>query len=275
MKKTNVLLNTLMAGCLLSAVSAQATVMITYGGKNTNVAGGDQSGLTSNFVPVSNTGLASGYFIETFDIATQMAGFGAGFTGFNVANRSTGCAVNTMAANSGVTVTTSSSNALGVQKGSTGSGAAPANDSTCYGFTPAPGGPTTSSVTIDYTNLLSSFPGVEISYLGFYFGSVDTYNQIEFYNSTGLIRTITGTQLLSANNGSTGNQQQPGSNLYVNLFFTGESFTKFKFTTFGIAAEFDNIVAGTTNRAVSAPASLAMLGLGLAGLAWRRRSRKA
>lgn len=276
MKKTNVLLNTLMAGCLLSAVSAQATVMITYGGKNTNVAGGDQSGLTSNFVPISNTALASGYFIETFDIATQMAGFGAGYTGFNVANKSTGCAVNTMAANSGVTVTTSSSNALGVQKGSTGGvAAAPANDSTCFGFTPAPGGPTTSSVTIDYTNLLSSFPGVEISYLGFYFGSVDTYNQIEFYNSKGLIRTITGTQLLSANNGSTGNQQQPGSNIYVNLFFTGESFTKFKFTTFGIAAEFDNIVAGTTNRAVSAPASLAMLGLGLAGLAWRRRSRKA
>ncbi len=276
MKKANVLLNTLVAGCLLSAVSAQASVMITYGGKNTNVVGGDQSGLTSNFVPVSNTGLPAGYFIETFDAATQMAGFSAGSTAFNVLNKSTGCAVNTLAANSGVAVTTSGPMALGVQKGSTGGvAAAPLGDSTCFGFTPAPGGPSTSSVTIDYTQLLSAFPGVEISYLGFYFGSVDTYNQLEFFNAKGLVRKITGTELLSANSGSSGNQQQAASNLYVNLFFTGESFTKFTFTTFGIAAEFDNIVAGTTNRAVSAPAGLGLLGLGLLGLALRRRARKA
>lgn len=271
MKKTNILLKGLAAGCLLSVVPAQASVMITYGGISTNVFGGDQSGVTSSFVPVSNTMLPPGYYIETFDAATQMPGFLPGSTGYNVPGLSNGCAVNTMAANSGVTITTSGSNPLGVQKGSNGNGAAPAGDGTCYGFTPGPGGSLPSSITIDYTILLSAFSGVEINYLGFYFGSIDIYNQLDFYNANGLIRSISGQDLLSANGGSTGNQQQPGSNVYVNLFFSGESFTSFKFTSFGVAAEFDNIVVGLTNRPVPAPAGLALLGLGLAGLTWRRR----
>mgnify|MGYP000889832466 CR=1 FL=1 len=269
MKKTNILLKSLAAGCLLSVVPAQASVMIDYiGGSAT-----DGSALTSRFIPGSNTGLPPGYYIETFDGATQMPGFAAGSTAYNVPGMSSGCAINTLAPGSGVTIATSGSNPLGVQKGSTGGvAAAPAGDTTCYGFTPGPGGSTPSSITIDYTGLLSAFPpGVEINYLGFYFGSIDTYNQLDFYNANGLIRTITGQELLTANGGSTGNQQQPGSNVYVNLFFSGESFTSFKFTSFGVAAEFDNIVIGLTNRPIPAPAGLALLGLGLAGLTWRRR----
>ncbi len=271
MKRTNILLKSLAAGCLLSVVPAQASVLITYGGISTNVVGGDQSGVTSAFVPVSNTMLPPGYYIETFDAATQMSGFQAGSTAYNVPGLSNGCAVNTLAANSGVSITTSGSNPLGVQNVSNGNGASPAGDSTCYGFTPGPGGSMPSSITINYTSLLSAFPGVEINYLGFYFGSIDTYNQLDFYNANGLIRTITGTELLNANGGTTGNQQQPGSNVYVNLFFSGESFTSFKFTSFGVAAEFDNIVVGLTNRPIPEPAGLALLGLGLAGLTWRRR----
>jgi len=285
MKKANVLLNTLVAGCLLSVATAQASVIVSYGGKNTNVAGGDQSGLTSNFVPVSNTNLPAGFFIETFDAATKMTGFGDGSTAFNITGKSSGCAVNTLASNSGVTVTTSADKALGVQKGSTsGVAAAPAGDSTCFAFTPAPGYKTptglaipngrnlTSFVTIDYSGLLNTFKGLSFNYLGFYWGSVDDYNKIDFFDLKGdLLATISGTELLKANNGSTGNQIAKGSNVYVNLFLGDKSFSKFTFTTYGVASEFDNIVVGK----VSAPVSLGLLGLGLIGLAWRRRVRKA
>jgi hypothetical protein len=283
MKTRNMLLKCISFAGLLTAIPAQATLIINYVGTSTNVPGGDQSGLTSQFVPVSNTNLPFGYFIETFDTATQMPGFDPGSTLYNVSNKSAGCAVNTMAANSGVAISMSSKS-LGVQKGSTGGvAAAPAGDSTCFAFIPgvnANGGSNGASesdpawIEIDYAGLLSSFPGVGINYLGFYFGSVDTYNKLEFFNGDDLFRTVLGSELLNENGGSTGNQTAPGSNVYVNLFFQNQSFTKFRFTTTGVAAEFDNIVVGLNSRQVSEPAGLAVLGLGLAGLFFRRRMKK-
>jgi hypothetical protein len=114
---------------------------------------------------------------------------------------------------------------------------------------------------------------VAVNYLGFYLGSVDTYNSLEFFsgNAANPFLTLTGPEILNQNGGASGNQVANGSNVYINIDFVGQSFTKFRFTTTQVAAEFDNIVTGLTTRVVSAPATLALLGLGLLGMSLRRR----
>lgn len=199
---------TIAAAIALATLPAQALV-VTFGGQNTNVAGGDQSGLTSNHVPVSNTiNPSSGYFIETFDQATYtpipvsasfaashsnyqgLGGAGtAGTTGPTVINdpngnadaiilQDNGCSFNAW----GGPAVTVRGGGFAVQKGNTGDGANPAGDSTCYGFGPQPGGGVSNTnpatVKIDYSPILA--PGVKINYLGNYYGSIDWYTDIYF-----------------------------------------------------------------------------------------------
>ena len=135
------------------------------------------------------------------------------------------------------------------------------------------------TVKVDYTSFLNNVaPGKKITYIGMYYGSIDTYNNIAFYNGNTLLTgtgimsdgVITGQEILSSQGGATGNQFQPGSNVYVNLDFSpNESFTAFEFRTTGVAFELDNIVIGVSS--VPEPASLALVGLGLVGFALRRR----
>ena len=111
--------------------------------------------------------------------------------------------------------------------------------------------------------------------MGFYWGSVDAYNSFEFYSDDVLVAQITGPELLAQLNGKAGDQVADSSNVYVNINFSfDESFNKFRVITSGIAGEFDNIVVGLDQRPVSAPASLAFLGLGLLGLGLGRRFKK-
>jgi len=260
------------AALLAIVVSSQASAAtISFGGQ----AATDGSGLTSSNVidpsHVINDG-SNGFFVETFDTATGVDGAGAGDTQYNAAGAAgTGCAVN--GTGSGIMVT-SSVGGLGVRNDDVVNGAAsPANDDTCYGHTPAIGGQLPASVTIDYSAFLASQGDVGITYIGFYWGSIDEYNDFSFYSGGTLIETISGDDLTTAANA--GNQTDPNTNLYVNIDFSfADAFDRVVISSTGIAGEFDNIVVGLANRPVPAPAGLAFLGLGLLGLSFSRKFKK-
>lgn len=234
----------------------------------------DSSGKTSQFVNANNTA-PLGYFIETFDMPGSTASNDNGITiaaggGFNTLNPSL------LAITGG----------LGIQKGSNSDGAAPAGDSTFYAYAPGPNAATTNAtVKVDYSAFITYDPNLYISYLGMYFGSIDSYNNIAFYSGNELLSTATGdlsdgilegSEILAALGGVSGNQTDDKSNVYVNLFFApDEKFTAFEFRTTGIAFEIDNIVSGVSPLTpVPEPSTLLLLGGGLLGLGFMARRRK-
>ena len=109
------------------------------------------------------------------------------------------------------------------------------------------------SERIAYSGLKDSF--------GLYWGSVDTYNSLEFYDGATLEATVTGSQVtpyLSADGGQT----SYASNGYV--LITGlPSFDSVLVKSSANSFEFDNVAA----RGAPEPSTWAMLGIGFVGLA--------
>jgi hypothetical protein len=133
----------------------------------------------------------------------------------------------------------------------------------------------TAQVTFDYSVLLDANDDTGITYLGFYWGSVDTFNNFSFFSGGELVTRITGTELLDQLNGQSGNQNSENSNVYVNIFFNfNEQFDTLVLSTTGVAAEFDNIVIGLSQRPVPAPAGIAFLACSLILLSVRSRFKK-
>jgi hypothetical protein len=112
------------------------------------------------------------------------------------------------------------------------------------------------------------------NYFGLYWGSLDLYNSIHFYDGASLIGSFNGADIFSLM--ANGGQSSWASNRYVNFLFTdGDLFDRIVLVSTNWAFESDNHAFGNVTTSVPEPATLAMFGLGLIGLgmmALRRRA---
>jgi hypothetical protein len=122
---------------------------------------------------------------------------------------------------------------------------------------------TTPFLTTGVGSLTITLPH-DVSNFGLLWGSVDTYNTLQFYDGSTLVGTFTGNDILNPANGDQG---QSGS-VYVDLAST-LPFNKIVASSSQYAFELDNLTIGAPE-----PASLAILAAGLVGLGFmvRRKS---
>ena len=112
-------------------------------------------------------------------------------------------------------------------------------------------------------------------YLGLLWGSVDGYNALQFYAGATLLGTVTGSDVIASPNGNQG----VNGTVYVNIT-SDIAFNRVVALSNGYAFEFDNVAytsagPGGAGDPVSAPATLALFGAALAGLAFTRRRQRA
>ncbi|MHC5747468.1 MAG: Npun_F0296 family exosortase-dependent surface protein [Nostoc sp.] len=106
----------------------------------------------------------------------------------------------------------------------------------------------TGSVTINFAQALD--------YFGLHWGSVDTYNSIEFFNGNTSLGSFSGAQVPGTT--ASGNQSSPQDNVFVNfLADQGQTFNKVVLSSTGIAFESDN----HSYKLASVPEPTSMLGL--------------
>ncbi|MBM3762792.1 MAG: hypothetical protein FJW36_21415 [Acidobacteria bacterium] len=152
-----------------------------------------------------------------------------------------------------------------IQSSSVSGCAQPPNDTTNYLCV---GPVSTSLVTATFANLLN--------YFGFYVGSVDTYNSIEFYNGNTKKFTLTGQEIATRAGIAANGNQSVG--VYINIFADGtDKFDIVKFYSSSNSFESDNhafstdATVPTNNGAIPEPSTFLTIVPAAAYFFYRRK----
>lgn len=129
------------------------------------------------------------------------------------------------------------------------------------------------SISINLASVASSL-GIKgsIDYFGLYWGSIDTYNTLSFWDGSHEVASFTGAQVAAA---ASSPVTFGTTSLFVNFFADGDTWTTIDLTSSAPNFESDNhAFAGSMGSAVPEPATMALMGLGLLAisLAFRRRN---
>lgn len=168
--------------------------------------------------------------------------------------------------NNGITYGFSGNGAVVGFPSVSGAYASPAGDPTPYLSTGFNGTSGTMTETLTLGGLHN--------YFGLYWGSIDSYNTLEFYQGTNLVGSIVGNQVGAPANGD---QADGNQNRYVNIVSNSSStdFDTIKFVTGSPAFEADNfaLTAAVPEASTWAMMVLGFLGLGFVG--YRKSSKSA
>ncbi|MHB1208017.1 MAG: Npun_F0296 family exosortase-dependent surface protein [Rhodospirillaceae bacterium] len=203
----------------------------------------------------------------SFFISAAVGGAPSGVSYVNFDNLALGAAGGT---SGGVGVSFASDGQV-VNGASTGLYAAPFisnSNGALFGDATVSGVDTTNYITSGVGKVTLTMPGSE-KYLGLLWGSVDTFNTLEFFIGSTSVGTVTGADIFAF---ATGDQGVNGT-YYANIV-SSLAFDSVVATSTSHAFEIDNVAYNPTSP-LPEPISLGLMGFGLLGLGAARRRKAA
>jgi hypothetical protein len=205
-------------------------------------------------------GAPTGVIKDNLDALPLGSGGGATATGITVSFNPTAAAVQGSVSGQYAAPFLSGSNGAGF-----GNAPVPGVDNTTYVTSGSTGNGGNDSITF----LLPTNGGIGYLYFGLLWGSIDDFNTLTFFDGNTSVGSVTGAQVTATPNGDQG----LNGTRYVNITSTLK-FDRVVATSSQFAFEIDNIAYNATIP-VPAPAALGLFGVGLLGLGFVARRRRA